>query len=105
MATRTNRHELSMRGIHGDQATSIALTRLGSSLDDNAYHHDIFRQRFAELSTNVIDLEKRIQALECKMTEQKNSDNENIKRALMDADNAIQKAIAHFRRTDWENVK
>lgn len=66
--------------------------------DSNSSQHAIFRH-IQELTTNVNQFEVRISALEAK----KNNDSSDLKRALMDADNAIQKAIAFLRRTDAEN--
>jgi len=49
-----------------------------------------------------LGLETDIGTSDCN-TDQNNNDNEAAKVALMDASNAIEKAIAHFRRTDQEN--
>jgi hypothetical protein len=65
------------------------------------YNTSKIQPTLGELVECSNDHEDRISAIEAKI----NSANEDLKRALMDADNAIQKAIAHFRRTDGENVK
>lgn len=95
MTKRNSVHEHAMRGIHGDLATSMALINIGSVLDDHAYHVDLINQKGAELGAYIVRLEKRIESLE----HNKNNDNDDLMRALVDADNALQKAINHFRAT------
>lgn len=60
----------------------------------------IITTRIRDLSDAANEFDFRLKALEAAKN---NNDNSDLKRALMDADNAIQKAIAFFRRTDKEN--
>lgn len=67
-------------------------------------------KQWREIQTNNINiLYARIEVLEnalkarTPVVEKINNDNEAAKAALMDADNAIQKVIAHFKRTSTEH--
>lgn len=83
-----NIYTASFRGIHGLEGVENQFPRIGEIFDIVVDRQDRMQQRITALEAAAV----------------KNSNfNEDLKRDLIDADNAIEKALNHFRTTAEEN--
>ena len=93
MKNNNNQHFISLFGVRSISSIEhIALPYIATTLD--------------EIQSKVDALDQRISTIEAaEATNNKDSGNEDIKNALMDAHNALELAISFFKRTAKENKR